>query len=86
MAICQTNVSAEYSDKTAISILAMEPVVAQEPAPSNVWGDSTDAENADKCAWTFGPVYRLSSGAYYNLFLGGLYYLIQRNWVNANGR
>jgi len=49
----------------------------------NAWYDRRGAENADKCAWTFGTTSTLSTGAKYNVTLGGLRYLIQRNWVNS---
>ncbi len=51
----------------------------------NAWYDQRGNENADKCAWTFGAVYKTSNGAYANMLLGGKDYLIQRNWVNASG-
>jgi Phosphate-induced protein 1 conserved region len=50
----------------------------------NAWYDSRGAENADKCAWTFGTTYT-SNGALANMRLGSRDYLIQRNWVNASG-
>ena len=51
----------------------------------NAWYDSRGAENADKCAWTFGSTSTLPSGAKYNMTLGSRNYLIQQNWVNAAG-
>jgi hypothetical protein len=51
----------------------------------NAWYDRRGYENADKCAWTFGTTYTTSNGAQANMNLGGLDFLIQRNWVNANG-
>ena len=51
----------------------------------NAWYDSRGQENADKCAWTFGTLHTAPNGSYYNMTLGGLNYLIQRNWVNASG-
>jgi hypothetical protein len=39
----------------------------------NAWYDQQGAENADKCAWTFGP----------NVFFGGSEWRIQGNWSNA---
>jgi hypothetical protein len=46
----------------------------------NAWYDSSGAENADKCAWTFGQnLTLLPSGAYYNMTLNGLNFLVQRN-------
>ena len=49
------------------------------------WFDSRGFENADKCAWTFGTTHVASNGGTYNVTLGGNNYLIQQNWVNANG-
>ena len=50
----------------------------------NAWFDLRGAENADKCAWTFGTTYTVN-GALANMQLGTRNYLIQRNWVNASG-
>lgn len=46
----------------------------------NAWYDRSGAENADKCAWTFGSTSTLSNGSQYNMTLGSMKYLIQRNW------
>lgn len=51
----------------------------------NAWYDSSGEENADKCAWTFGTESTASNGSKYNVTFGGSHYLIQQNWVNANG-
>ena len=67
------------------SIIAHELEEAVTDPDLNAWYDSRGMENADKCAWTFGSVYLLPNGAYANMVLGGLNYLIQRNWVNASG-
>jgi hypothetical protein len=66
---------------------AMLSVVAHEleeantdPDPSSGWVDSSGAENADKCAWTFGSrQLTAANGAIYNMTLGSRNYLIQRN-------
>lgn len=50
----------------------------------NAWYDRRGAENADKCAWTFGTTYQVANGSVANMNLGGMNYLIQRNWVNAS--
>ncbi len=69
---------------------AMASVIAHELEESatdpqiNAWYDSSGNEVADKCAWTFGSTYTVN-GAYANMNLGGLNYLIQQNWVNASG-
>jgi len=49
------------------------------------WKDSNGKENADKCAWTFGATYRAPNGTWANMHLGSRDYLIQQNWVNAEG-
>lgn len=70
---------------------AMASVVAHELEESatdpdlNAWYDSRGNENADKCAWTFGTTKTALNGSQYNMTLGPLNYLIQRNWVNASG-
>ena len=51
----------------------------------NAWFDRRGAENADKCAWTFGSTSTAGNGAAYNMTLGSRNYLIQQNWVNASG-
>jgi hypothetical protein len=51
----------------------------------NAWYDRRGEENADKCAWTFGTTYAASNGSSANMKFGSMDYLIQRNWVNANG-
>jgi hypothetical protein len=67
------------------SILAHELEEAVTDPDLNAWYDSSGAENADKCAWTFGTTYTVSNGSKANMNLGGLNFLIQRNWVNASG-
>jgi hypothetical protein len=51
----------------------------------NAWYDNRGAENADKCAWTFGSTSNAGNGSIYNMTLGSRRYLIQQNWVNAAG-
>jgi hypothetical protein len=73
-----------------VSADAMASIVGHELEESvtdpllNAWYDSSGNENADKCAWTFGVTYQ-SNGAFANMQLGGRNYLIQQNWLNANG-
>jgi hypothetical protein len=63
-----------------ISVIAHELEEAATDPNLNAWYDSKGAENADKCAWTFGSAQtQLASGAYYNMTLGGKNFLIQRN-------
>jgi len=64
------------------SIIAHELEEAVTDPDLNAWYDTRGYENADKCAWTFGPTYT-SNGAKANMHLGSRDYLIQRNWVNS---
>jgi hypothetical protein len=66
------------------SIIAHELEEAATDPDLNAWYDRRGAENADKCAWTFGTTYTVN-GAQANMKLGARDFLIQRNWVNANG-
>jgi len=66
------------------SIIAHELEEAVTDPDLNAWYDRRGYENADKCAWTFGTTYT-KNGAQANMKLGTRDYLIQRNWVNANG-
>jgi len=51
----------------------------------NAWYDRRGYENADKCAWNFGTTYTTSNGATANVHLDTRDWLLQQNWVNANG-
>jgi hypothetical protein len=70
---------------------AMVNVVAHELEESvtdpdlNAWYDWRGMENADKCAWMFGSTTTMPNGAKYNMTMNGHPYLIQQNWLNANG-
>ena len=63
-----------------ISVLAHEGVEAASDPDLNAWYDGSGAENADKCAWTFGTTYAAANGSAANVKLGARDYLIQRNW------
>jgi Phosphate-induced protein 1 conserved region len=67
------------------SIIAHELEETVTDPDLNAWYDVRGQENADKCAWTFGTTYTASNGSQANMHLGTMDYLIQRNWVNANG-
>ncbi|MCU1284147.1 MAG: hypothetical protein JWO13_497 [Acidobacteriales bacterium] len=67
------------------SIIAHELEEATTDPDLNAWYDRRGQENADKCAWTFGTTYAASNGSLANMKLGTRDFLIQRNWVNANG-
>ncbi|HVE57635.1 MAG TPA: hypothetical protein VNB22_12450 [Pyrinomonadaceae bacterium] len=70
----------------AISVLTHELEEATTDPDLNAWYDSSGAENADKCAWTFGHnLLTLPGGAYYNMTFGGRNWLIQRNlWKSGS--
>jgi hypothetical protein len=65
------------------SIIAHELEEAVTDPDLNAWYDSRGAENADKCAWTFGTQYTVANGAKANVKLGARDFLIQQNWVNS---
>ncbi len=53
-----------------ISVLAHELEETNTDPNGNAWYDKKGAEDADKCAWTFGSYLpKASSGAYYNMTL-----------------
>jgi hypothetical protein len=67
------------------SIMVHEASEAVSDPDLNAWYDSTGNENADKCAWKFGPFKgELGQGAYNQTF-GTYNWLIQMNWENARG-
>lgn len=76
-----------------ISIIAHELEEATTDPDLNAWYDSSGAENADKCAWTFGHFqYQVPNGAWANISLTSRVtgtkrdYLIQRNlYHGSNG-
>ena len=70
---------------------AMASVISHEMEESatdpqlNAWYDASGAEDADKCAWTFGQTYSAANGSMANMKLGTRDFLIQQNWVNSGG-
>jgi hypothetical protein len=63
-----------------VSVIAHELEEATTDPDLNAWYDSGGAENADKCAWTFGHAeYQVANGAWANMKLGTRDFLIQRN-------
>jgi Phosphate-induced protein 1 conserved region len=84
------NCSAQLtSPNGSVSLDAMASVLTHEIDETitdpflNAWFDGVGAENADKCAWTFGTLSSTGS-SYYNVTLGSLKYLIQQNWLANN--
>jgi hypothetical protein len=69
-----------------VSVIAHELDEAATDPDLNAWYDSSGAENADKCAWTFGHFQYQANGAWANVALNGRDFLIQRNlYHNLNG-
>ncbi len=68
-----------------VNMLAHEIVETTTDPLGTGWYDAGGIENADKCAWKFGTTSAssLSKQMKYTLTLGGKYFLVQTNWVNA---
>jgi Phosphate-induced protein 1 conserved region len=81
----QTSPNGNLGADGMASIIAHELEEAVTDPQLNAWYDRRGYENADKCAWTFGSTYTAANGSLANMKLGSRDYLIQRNWVNANG-
>jgi hypothetical protein len=71
---------------------AMADVIAHElsEAVTDPHGDAwfhlnTAGENGDLCNFNFGSTFTALNGAQANVVLSGRQYLIQQNWLNANG-
>jgi len=79
------NGSVDPGADAEVNTLAHETEETTTDELGNAWFDSRGFENADKCAWTFGTTFTTPSGGRANVTLGGKNYLIQQNWVNANG-
>ena len=63
-----------------VSVIAHELEEATSDPDLNAWYDGSGAENADKCAWTFGHAqYQVANGAWANMKVGTRDFLIQRN-------
>jgi hypothetical protein len=66
-----------------VSVLAHELDESVTDPNLNAWFDAQGAENADKCAWTFGTTHSVANGSRANVKLAGKDYLIQQNWMNV---
>jgi hypothetical protein len=64
-----------------VSIIAHEGEEAQSDALGNAWFDRNGSENADKCAYKYGPTTTFN-GAKVNQSWGGTSWLVQMNWSN----
>ena len=74
--------NADVAANSEVNTLAHEIEETTTDDMGTAWFDNRGYENADKCAWTWGTT-ASANGGVYNLQGGGLYFLVQRNWVNA---
>lgn len=72
-----------------VNVMAHELVETMSDPDLNAWFDGSGNENADKCAFKYGPVQFDANGAKYNQTITGtaigLHWLIQMNWENSRG-
>lgn len=69
---------------TEAGLLALEINEAVQDPFGNSWYDSSGAEPASKCAWTWGTTFTTSSGGVANVTLGAKNFLLPQNWVNVS--
>jgi hypothetical protein len=84
------SLSGNYAADAFMSVFAHELVETVTDPLGSAYYDSTGAENADKCAWTFGSQYFTPSGAIANMNITdttgtSVAYKIQQNWVLPQG-
>src|SRR5262249_32836035 len=70
-----------------ISVIAHELEETTTDPDLNAWYDSSGAEDADKCAWTFGDQttvqYKVANGSWANMHLGSRDFMIQRELFHS---
>jgi hypothetical protein len=85
---CEAQTTSPNNDSGAdgmASVMAHEAEETDTDPDLNAWYDSSGEENADKCAWIWGPLSTASNGSKYNQTLAGYHWLIQMNWENSRG-
>jgi hypothetical protein len=85
---CEMEMVSPNSDSGAegmASVMAHEASEAVTDPDLNAWYDSAGNENADKCAWKFGPVTGVLGQGAYNQTFGTYNWLIQMLWENSRG-
>jgi hypothetical protein len=83
---CEAQIVSPNGDSGAdgmASVMAHETEEAISDPRLNAWFDSRGYENADKCAWRFGPLHGTLGHGAYNETFGSHNWLIQMNWENA---
>jgi hypothetical protein len=76
-----TDPGADYE----VNVIAHETEETTTDELGNAWFDRRGFENADKCAWTWGTTFTTSSGGVANVQVGGMSFLVQRNWLRTGG-
>ena len=67
------------------SVMVHETAEAITDPDLNGWYDGNGEENADKCAWTYGPLHGTLGLGAYNQTFGTHNWLIQMLWENSRG-
>ncbi len=75
--------TSDYAAAAEVNTLAHETEETMTDEDLNAWYDRRGNENADKCAWNFGTTSATSTGTA-NQTMGGVNWLIQMNWLDAN--
>jgi hypothetical protein len=87
-AACEAQTVSPNGDSGAdgmASVMAHEAEETNTDPDLNAWYDTAGAENADKCAWKWGPTTGTVGSGGYNQTLAGHNWLIQMNWENSRG-
>ncbi len=74
----------DFGADAEVNVLTHEIEETNTDPQLNAWYDSSGQENADKCAWTFGSTFS-SNGATANITVGTRNWLVQQQWLNADG-
>lgn len=85
--VCTNGTAAPNGDAGAdaeVNTLAHEIEETTTDQMGNAWFDVRGFENADKCAWTWGTTQNNGTGVW-NITVGTKQFLVQQNWINANG-
>jgi len=85
--VCTNGTAAPNGDAAAdaeVNTLAHETEETTTDLLGTAWFDVRGQENADKCAWNFGTTQDNGTGIW-NITVGSKQFLVQQNWINANG-
>ena len=87
-ASCEEQLISPNNDSGAdamASVIAHETIESISDPDLNAWYDLNGNENADKCAWKWGPVNGIPGNGAWNLTAAGRNWMIQMNWENSRG-